>query len=507
MNQNTIFEDDLDIYFNEEELNKFPSEYPPLNSEPFANHDSGDSVSLSGTGNSEPFAAVWRNGQQAWAGFYIDPQQFVSNQFYTFNKSSHDLMINCILAGRKATQEEIRNVSPEHVLDTWRNAWKDRNEDTAFVTAWKRIQEKMDVHVDSESGNKFLFFKTNSGRFVPFIEQWFDIVMQFHCEGDSRHLGFKDTVEGVRTMWTVNAKYYGIPESFIRVCVNKCPICCDPSSGLAPVIKRRKFEFTETIHVPVKEVETRLQELAEKYKVVLCVKQKYVRHSPYVAEVKDYACDRAGERTTKNVKDSTKSKRCGCNFRIKVIVPVVERIEEGKPKAFVFKDEGFAEFKLYAVHSGHETGELDGNARIMHSVSGNEDGVLMDQNVGNGTREEEKESLQHSLSGYLKELKSDAEWIEAKFGNIPLELLGSATQAAFEALYTLRSWKEHVSKQHFDDVLVGGTDSVNWVHDQTISGDLKPAELIKDNGNSFGGTLGNSASRGQVRTDCRDMRD
>ncbi|KAK1376299.1 LOB domain-containing protein 31-like [Heracleum sosnowskyi] len=515
MIQNAALDDDLSIYINQDELNKFPSESRPLDSEPLTNLDcltiNGDSDSLSLNDNDQNAAGL----ESAWPGVYIDQHQFVSKQFYTFNKLSHELMIDCILAKRNATAEEIRNVTPVSMLDSWRSTWNDRSEETGFATAWKRIQEKLDVHVDRMNGNKFLCFKSNLNRFIPYFEQWLDIVIKFHCEGDSRHLSIKRTIERIRTMWTTNEKFYGVPESFIRVCVNMCPMCCDSSSGLAPVSKRRKVEYRETIDVPVKEVEKTLQELAEKYKAVLCVKQKYIRRSPFVAEVKDYVCDRAGEPMLSNMKDSTKSKKCGCNFRIRVIVPVVECNEEGK--AFVCQDEGVAQFKLYAVHSGHETGELDENASIKDTVIGNGDGLLMDQNVGNGAGEEEEESsgimatdfenLQHSLSSCLKELKSEAELIEGNLGKLPSELLGSATQAAFEALSALRSWKEHGSKQHLDDVLVGGAGSEEWVHDQMISGDIKPAELIEDNGHSFGRTLGSSASRGQVRTDCRDMRD
>ncbi|XP_044488736.1 uncharacterized protein LOC123213374 [Mangifera indica] len=74
---------------------------------------------------------------------YISPEPHISTQFYTFNAESHALMIRCILEQRLATPAEIRVATPRAVLKSWRSAWKDRNEDTAYLTAWKRIQDKV----------------------------------------------------------------------------------------------------------------------------------------------------------------------------------------------------------------------------------------------------------------------------------------------------------------------------------------------------------------------------
>ena len=70
-------------------------------------------------------------------------------------------MIRCILGHRLATPDEIRAATPRSVLKSWRAVWKDRNEDTAYVTGWKLIQEKLGAHID-ESGNEFLCFKNNT---------------------------------------------------------------------------------------------------------------------------------------------------------------------------------------------------------------------------------------------------------------------------------------------------------------------------------------------------------
>ncbi|KAJ0836964.1 hypothetical protein HanRHA438_Chr16g0772901 [Helianthus annuus] len=64
----------------------------------------------------------------------------------------------------------------------------------------------------------------------------------------------------------------------------------------------------------------------------------------------------------------------------RVIVPICNYNKKGK--TFVYEEEGVAVFKLYAVHTGHEPGPLDENARIVHS------GFLMDQDFVYGTSNE-----------------------------------------------------------------------------------------------------------------------
>ncbi|CAK9154522.1 unnamed protein product [Ilex paraguariensis] len=460
---------------------------------------------------------------------YINPEPHISTQFYTFNKESHALMIRCILEGRLATSDEIRTATPPAVLSSWRSVWKDRNEDTAYLTAWKRIQDKLNVHIDPH-GNEFLCFKNNSSQFVSHIDQWQDIVMSFHGDADLKHLGLKETIERIKQVWTVGAKFYGIPESFIRGCVGACSVCSDDSSGSLSRTKRRRFEYTESFDVPAKEVPVRLQQLATKHKVVLCIRQKYIRYKPFMAEVKDYACHRAGEPASSKKSKILKrepytSKRCGCGFRIRAIVPISNYNE--KDKTFVYQEEGMAVFKLYAVHSGHEPGPLDGNARIMHRVVGHKNGVLMDQkaacvmseeaeNEGFGFLEKDDGDLQHSVLHQVQELRNEVGLLERRIGKIPHELLGSVSLELFDVVNKLRNIGEYgknpvgllLEKSHSDGVFVGENDLADWSdhHHQSVYGDGH-AELIDEDGDSFRRTLGDVASWDQMREECRSERD
>ncbi|KAK9147576.1 hypothetical protein Scep_006333 [Stephania cephalantha] len=434
-------------------------------------------------------------------------------------------MALCILERRLATPDEIRRATPRAVLKSWRSVWKDRNEDTAYLTAWKRIQDKLNAHVDGH-GNQVLYFKNNSQQFVSHVEQWQDIVMSFHGDADLKHLGLKETIDRIKQVWTVGAKFYGIPESFIRVCVSSCVVCSDSSGSAAARTKRRRFEYTESFDVPAKEVPHRLQQLAAKHKVVLCIRQKYIRYKPFMAEVKDYACHRAGEPAVKKSKilkrEPYASKRCGCGFRIRAIVPIANYNE--KDKTFVYQEEGMAIFKLYAVHSGHEPGPLDGNARIMHRVVGHKGGgFLLDQDAVYGLNEDleadafglmgkDDSNLQLSVLHQFQEAKLEMGLLEGKVSKMPRDLLSSLSRELSDIVNRLRNIREESSrsvgllhgKQHADDVLVGESELAHWGHghDQ-MYGDGKEVELIEDDEDSFERTLGDVVPWERIRTECR----
>ncbi|XP_020218655.2 uncharacterized protein LOC109801901 [Cajanus cajan] len=483
---------------------------------------------------------------------FISPDPHISSQFYTFTPASHSLMVRSLLLRRLPSPADIRAATPRAVLASWRSVWKDRNEDTAYLTAWKRIQDKLSTTSHpSHPNSHFLCFKNNPHHFVPHLHQWHHIVLSSHADSDLTHLNLKDTIDKIKQHWTVGAKFYGIPESYIRVCVAACPVCNSspsPAASRAAAAKRRRFEYTESFDVPARDVPSKLQQLAAKHKVVLCIRQKYIRYKPFMAEVKDYACHRAGEPAAKKSRvlkrEPYASKRCGCGFRIRAIVPIANYNE--KDKSFVYQDEGVAVFKLYAVHSGHEPGPLDGNARIMHRVVGHKGGgFLMDQEAVYGVSEEiEMEGeggfggllgkedgvggdLQFSVLQQVQELRAEVGVLEGKVAKMPRELLGAVSRELFEVLSKVRSIGDaaglkpeegiggligqdkaaHVVEE--DDVLVGDNDLANWSnHHERIYGDGKDTELIEDDEDSFGRTLGEVVSWGdQMRTECRVQKD
>ncbi|KAJ1407230.1 hypothetical protein SESBI_24555, partial [Sesbania bispinosa] len=413
-------------------------------------------------------------------------------------------MLHSLLNHRLPTPSEIAAATPPSVLSSWRSVWKDRTVETAYLTAWKRIQDKLAIHSENLTSH-FLCLRNNPNQLVSHLNQWHHIVTTLHTDPNdpSNHLGLRETVERIKQRSTDK--------------------------------KRIRFEYTESLDVPAKEVPKRLRELALKHNVVLCIRQKYIRFKPFLAEVKDYACHRAGDPDSKRSKvlkrEPYASKRCGCGFRIRAIVPIKDYNE--KDRSFVYEEDGVAIFKLYAVHSGHEPGPLDGNARIMHRVVGLKGEYLMDKEVGYGVhedvenegfelmgKEKDEGDLRLSVLKKVGDLGAEVERLEGKIAAIQPELLGSVSRALFDIVNRIRNIGEVSSKSEIgllpddlctDDVLIRDADFTNWSdHDhEQIFGDGADMNLIEveDDEESFGRTLEEVASWGQMKAESGDQKD
>jgi hypothetical protein len=478
----------------------------------------------------------------------IDPTPHVSSQFYTFTAASHALMLRCVLAGRAAAADEVRAATSPSVLASWRAVWKDRNEDTAYLTAWKRIQDKLAASADG----RHLHFKSNPAQRVSHVAQWRDIVAEAHQDPDLlRHLGVKDTVDRIRQAWTVGAKFYGIPESFVRVCVAACPICKaspagQPDSAISSPgrgKRRRRFEYTDTLDVPARDVPRRLQQLAAKHKVVLCIRQKYIRYKPFMAEVKDYACHRAGVPTSSSGNNASsssataseakkarglkrepyQSKRCGCGFRIRAIVPIANYNE--KDKSFVYLEEGTAVFKLYAVHSGHEPGPLDGNARIVHRLVGHKGTFEFDPDIYDvndegdpnftvkGDVDVDIDDSHQAVLQQVRDLRAEVVSLEGKVPKMHPELLGSLSSELSEILHRIRKFNLDGNAYQPDEALMVCNDVVGWgtgdvpQHlDHHDVGFCKDDEMLDDDDTDFGSSLGPIVSWDRMAAECEDRK-
>ncbi|NP_001143142.1 uncharacterized protein LOC100275622 [Zea mays] len=474
----------------------------------------------------------------------IDPAPHVSSQFYTFSAASYGLMLRCIRAGRSASSDEVRGATSLSVLASWRAVWKDRNEDTAYLTAWKRIQDKLAASADG----LHLHFKSNAAQRVSHVGMWRDIVSEAHADPELlRHLAFRDTVDRIKQSWTVGAKFYGIPESFVRACVAACPVCKAAPAGQPYFTisspghgkRRRRFEYTETLDVPARDVARRLQQLAAKHKVVLCIRQKYIRYRPFMAEVKDYACHRAGEPTSSSgsaassagnlegkkarvKREPYQSKRCGCGFRIRAIVPIANYNE--KDKSFVYLEEGTAVFKLYAVHSGHEPGPLDGNARIVHRLVGHKGGLEFDPDIygvsgegdptfsAKGYEYADIDDSHQAVLQQVRDLRSEVLLLEGKVAKMHPELLGSLSTELSEVLHRIRKFNLEGNVYQHETLMVGNEEVRGWgsadvshqldQHDRAF---CKDDEMLDDD-TDFGSSLGPIVSWDRMEAECEDRK-
>jgi len=349
----------------------------------------------------------------------------------------------------------------------------------------------------------------------------------------------------------VGAKFYGIPESFIRICVAACPVCKaapagQPDSAISSPgrgKRRRRFEYTESLDVPARDVPRRLQQLAAKHKVVLCIRQKYIRYKPFMAEVKDYACHRAGVPTSSAgtaasssatnsegkkarvlKREPYQSKRCGCGFRIRAIVPIANYNE--KDKTFVYLEEGTAVFKLYAVHSGHEPGPLDGNARIVHRLVGHKGALEFDPDIygvneegdptfsAKGDEDVDIDDSHQAVLQQVRDLRSEVFLLEGKVAKMHPELLGSLSTELSDVLHRIRKFNlEGNVYQPEETMMVGheevggwGAGDVSHHLDQHDGAFCKDDEMLDDDDTDFGSSLGPIVSWDRMAAECEDRK-
>jgi hypothetical protein len=156
-------------------------------------------------------------------------------------------MLRCVPAGRPASADEVRAVRPRLVARGLEGPQRGH-----------RLPHGVEAHPGQARRVRHLHFKSNASQRVSHVGMWRAIVSQAHADPDMlRHLAFKDTLDRIKQSWTVGAKFYGIPESFIRVSVAACPICkaapaCQPDSAVSSPgrgKRRRRFEYTETLEM------------------------------------------------------------------------------------------------------------------------------------------------------------------------------------------------------------------------------------------------------------------
>jgi hypothetical protein len=277
--------------------------------------------------------------------------------------------------------------------------------------------------------------------------------------------------------------------------------------------------------------------------VVLCIRQKYIRYKPFMAEVKDYACHRAGVPTSSSGNNASsssataseakkarglkrepyQSKRCGCGFRIRAIVPIANYNE--KDKSFVYLEEGTAVFKLYAVHSGHEPGPLDGNARIVHRLVGHKGTFEFDPDIYDVNEEGDPnftvkgdvdvdiDDSHQAVLQQVRDLRAEVVSLEGKVPKMHPELLGSLSSELSEILHRIRKFNLDGNAYQPDEALMVCNDVVGWgtgdvpQHlDHHDVGFCKDDEMLDDDDTDFGSSLGPIVSWDRMAAECEDRK-
>ncbi|CAM6088105.1 unnamed protein product [Calypogeia fissa] len=272
----------------------------------------------------------------------IDPEPHrCSTPFYSFTSASHQLMVSSIMACKYATAAEIVEADPSFSEAVVPHDDMLPKSGAGIECKWKVFQDRLQAQVDG-CGDYRLFFKTSPDKLIPHMGQWQEIVKTFHAY------------------------------------IASCPICNprekggvnSPSFLEGKRAKPPKFTFPVQLEIPVKVLPQKLEALAIEHKVVLRVlHSKRIAPCPFLSEVVSYICHRGQFKRLREKKERSilekrrcrASFRCGCNFRIKTLIPITNYFSE--TGSYDYQTDGTAIVLLNPVHFGHEPGS---EADLLH---------------------------------------------------------------------------------------------------------------------------------------------
>ncbi|URD82846.1 hypothetical protein MUK42_07508 [Musa troglodytarum] len=168
-----------------------------------------------------------------------------------------------------------------------------------------------------------------------------------------------------------------------------------------------------------------------------------------------------------------------------------------KDKTFVYQEEGTAIFKLFAIHTGHEPGPLDGNARIIHRVVGNKGAFDFDPEIYGVREDMEPESfvglmgkddtgdLHRIVLQQVQDLKVETVLLEGRIAKTSPEMLGSLSQELSNILHRFKRLQGGV--QQSDETFVD-------------------TEMIEEEDPDFGSDLVAIVPWDRMAADCQDRK-
>ena len=258
----------------------------------------------------------------------LDPFKYVSPTFYSFDAKSYDLMKSAIKDSSSMTLEALKEGDIQGILDLKR---------------WRKMRDKLCLK-SSTDGSSYLCLNFPPNLKISYIEEWESIVKECHIKDGTIHSDIHDTIEKIKSIWSVDIRRQGIPIAYVRDLLNACECArwnkeCNTfvsNGGKNNVVLLQHYKTIE-----VSQLHQTLTTIMVEYKVRLVM----VRSKQNAGKSKYkviYACHRGRQpRRRETPKRLRRSKRCGCPFQVAVqICHVTEQ----------------ASIDWYPVHEGHLPG-------------------------------------------------------------------------------------------------------------------------------------------------------
>lgn len=260
----------------------------------------------------------------------LDPSQYVSNRYYSFEKKSYDLMKDAMQGNISVTLEALKSCDSRGMLDLKR---------------WRKMKDNLCLEKNEDCSTYLCLSSPPPKMKISYIEEWESIVQECHTMGDGTcHLGIDETIQKINSIWCVDIRRHGIPIAYVKDLLNVCE--CkrwnqNPNVSQSHPRKDTTILLRHERSVEAANVDQALMEIMLEHKVRLVMVRSSKNHGRCKTVV-DYACHRGGKAERKGTKKRLRrSKKCGCPFKVRVVY---------------FQDTQNASISLFPLHEGHSPG-------------------------------------------------------------------------------------------------------------------------------------------------------
>ncbi|MCO5547551.1 hypothetical protein L7F22_001001 [Adiantum nelumboides] len=228
-----------------------------------------------------------------------DPFKHLSSLYFSFDRKAYGLMVRDLKGEISVSLEMLKACDIRRMLD---------------LKKWRRMKDTFGL-AGVDNGSTCIVQQTQPKLQIACIEDWGNIVKAAHCvRGASKHKSLNDTIEMLRSTWSIDVKRHGIPISYVKDFVNSCR-CSFSSSN--HTIDLNKLPMT-TLITTEEGVAVELENIMIEHKTRIVMARSSKKESA-TKHIIHYVCHRGGTvQHCSKEKRSRTSKKCGCPFKVRL---------------------------------------------------------------------------------------------------------------------------------------------------------------------------------------------
>ncbi|MCO5585796.1 hypothetical protein L7F22_039732 [Adiantum nelumboides] len=226
-----------------------------------------------------------------------DPFKHLSSLYFSFDRKAYGLMVRDLKGEISVSLEMLKACDVRGLLD---------------LKKWRRMKDTFGL-ARVDNGSTCIVQQTQPKLQIACIEDWGNIVKAAHCvRGASKHKSLNDTIEMLRSTWSIDVKRHGIPISYVKDFVNSCRCSFSSSNHTIDLNKLPMTTLITTEEGVAVELENIMIEHKTRIVMARLSKKKIV-----TKHVIHYVCHRGGTvQHCSMEKRSRTSKKCGCPFKV-----------------------------------------------------------------------------------------------------------------------------------------------------------------------------------------------